>query len=146
MARTQARAGFGLKLYIGDGATPTETFNEIIEVTSITPAGGTTTDTVEVTHLNSDNATKEFIPTLHEEPELDFEANWIPGNTQHDRLETVRAAKTLCNFRIVYPGVGKRSEGAGYVTMLNRSSPLDGAMKLQGKIKRSGKWNIVADP
>ena len=144
MARTQARGGFGLQLWRGDGATPTEVFTKVEEVTDISPVGAKSLDTVEVTHMESDDGYKEYIPTLKDSAEMTVDTNWLVGNASQAGVVTDFENRTLRNFRIVLPGTGKRLEGAGFVTNLSPTAARDGAMKRTFTIKATGKWNEVA--
>lgn len=147
MARTQARSGFGLKLRRGDGGTPTETFTEIPEVTDINTVGSKTRDSVEVTHLNSDNQYKEYIGTLKDSPEITVTMNWLVGNVTQALLDAdfETSPPPIRNWQIPLPGSGKRIEGAAFISELSQVVPKDGAMVRTMKLRPSGKWSEVAD-
>jgi predicted secreted protein len=146
MARTQARSGFGLTIKRGDGGSPTEVFTAIPEVTEITPVGGKTRDSVEVTHLNSDNQYKEHIVTLKDTSEIQVTMNWLVGDATQAACDADFEAGTLRNWQIVLPGASKRLEGAAFITEFSPASPRDGAMVRTMKLRPSGKWNEVANP
>ncbi len=145
MARTQARAGFGLQLWRGDGATPTEIFTKISEVTDINPVGAKTLDTVEATHMESDDGYKEYVATLKDQSEITVEVNWLVGDASQGNMVADYEAKTLRNWRIVLNTTGKRLEGAAFVSAVSQVSPRDGKMTRTFTLRPSGKWNEVTN-
>lgn len=146
MARSQARSGFGLQLWRGDGATPTEVFTKVPEVTDVQNVGVKVLETVESTHMESDNGYKEYIPTLKDEGEMTCDVNWLIGNAVQNSLATDFENRTLRNFRLILPGAGKRLEGAAFVTNISSAVPRDGKMTRTFTLKKSGLWNEVVDP
>ena len=79
---TNAKLGAGSSLKLGDGASP-ETFTLIAEVLRTGPIGQTVPE-VDVTHLSS--TAKEYIGGLPDGEQVEFELNFIAGNTQHHAL------------------------------------------------------------
>lgn len=87
----------GVKLQRGDGATPTEAFVTIAEVTSI--SGPTqSSETIEVTSF--DSAAKEFIPALRDSGEVTFEFNFVGEDTSQAALRTDFANGKVSNYKI----------------------------------------------
>jgi len=76
MAKTKASIGhtttFGVKL------PPANAFTKVAEVTNLTPPG-MTRDTVDATHLESDDGYKEFIAGLKESGEATLTVNYVPS-------------------------------------------------------------------
>lgn len=87
----------GVKLQKGDGATPTEAFTTIAEVTSIS-GPNESADTIEVTSF--DSTAKEFIPALRDGGEVSFEFNFVGDDATQAALRTQFVNGTVGNFKI----------------------------------------------
>lgn len=144
MARTQARSGFGMIVRKGDSGSP-EAFTALPEVTDVNSVGGITIDSIEVTHLNSDNQTKEYIPGLKDHDEIQVTMNWLAGNATQNGLLTDAKARTVRNWQITVAGSGNRVEGAAFITKITPTSPKDGAMQRVMSLRPTGAWSEVAD-
>lgn len=108
MPKTLAAIGHNAKFGIKSGAT----YTNVAEVTNITPPGWTR-ETVEATHLNSDDGYKEFIAGLKEGTEATLTINFVP--TAADALLT--AFETGAgDYRIVFPSGTVGLMFAGIVT------------------------------
>lgn len=112
---TNAISSYGIALQIGDGATPTELFTEIAEVLALTPPA-ITSDTVETTP-HSGAGWKQFAPTLFELGEFTARLSYLPANSQQQSIITDMLARTLRNFKIVFPDSGSSEWAfAAYIT------------------------------
>jgi len=109
MAASNADIGYGAKF--GIGATPTY----VAEVVSITPPG-MTRDTVEVTHLESDNAYKEYIGALKDAGEASITVNYIPAVSASDALLTAFNTDGPQDFTILFPSGTLKLTFKGIVT------------------------------
>lgn len=78
---------------------------DIVEQININGPDGETEE-IEVTSLNSPGAAREFILGLIDEGRVTSEGNFLPSDTEHQYLETVRKARTLETFKIVLPDTG----------------------------------------
>lgn len=145
MAATQARSGFGAKLARGDGATPTETFTNSVEVTGVS-GGDFIQNTADATHMESPDGYVEKIPTLREIGDWTINYNFLAGNPTQDGLRADNAAGVKRNFRVIIPGAGKRFEGAAYVKSVGQDIPLDNKMTSSVVLTPTGKWVIANDP
>jgi hypothetical protein len=76
-AATGAIHGYGAQLMKGNGASPTETFEAIAAVTSITPGAMTTAD-INRTHLRSPDAHHEHMPGLRDSGAFTAQLVWLP--------------------------------------------------------------------
>jgi len=88
----------GMTIAIGNGASP-EVFTTIAEVKSIDGPGGQTAE-IDVTDLSS--TAKEFVLGLQDEGDITLDMNYIPANTQHALLRTLRGTGAENNFRITF--------------------------------------------
>ncbi len=129
----------GTILAIGDGATPTETFTTIPEITSIQGPGGSASE-IDVTDLSS--SAKEFRMGLQDEGQITLEMNWIPTNTQHKQLMTDRANQTLRNFKLTYndypSGTDTTKTFSAFVMSITESQGVDAVLKASVTLRVSG--------
>lgn len=93
---TSAVLGAQSQLKLGDGASP-EVFTLVAEVLNIGPVGSVAPE-VDVTNL--DSAAKEYIGGLPDGQQVEFEVNWLAGNTQQEALRD--AVGTTKNIQIVW--------------------------------------------
>jgi predicted secreted protein len=123
---TQALAGFGTLLQIGNGATP-ETFTTIAEVRDIS-GPELSLDTVDVTSHDSAGGWEEHVATILRSGEVTFDVNYIPTETTHDAgtgLIADMVARELRNFQLVFPDVGATTWSfAAYVTGVSPAMPV----------------------
>ena len=96
---TSAVLGSGATLQLGSGASP-QVYTTIAEVLRCGPIGSTNPE-VDVTNL--DSTAKEYIAGLADGNSLEFDVNWISGNTQQTSLRTSQAAGSTVNLRMVWP-------------------------------------------
>ena len=103
MAATSADNGYSSTFAIGDGGDPTETFTAVAEVFSIT-GPGRSRESIDATHLDSDNGYREFIPGgVIDGGEVTIELNYIPATS--DVLITALENTAAGNFRITHPNL-----------------------------------------
>ncbi|AZM54166.1 outer capsid protein Hoc [Streptomyces sp. WAC 01529] len=91
---------FGTQLQRGDGATPTEAFAPIANVTDITPPG-IERETYDVTAHDSEEAWREFIGGLKDGGEVEIEVNYDPR--EHDALASDFADSEPRSYKVVWP-------------------------------------------
>lgn len=132
---TQATIGHNSKFAMGDGGTP-EVFTDIAEVFAITPPNFTR-DTVDVTHMQSLNKWREFVPGLRDAGEVEIQVNFIPGNTTQDQVLESFQDDALNNFRITFPN-NEAWIFAGWCTGFAAEDPLDAKMVATITFKVSG--------
>lgn len=125
----------GTTLKIGDAASP-EVFTAISEVTDISGPGGSA-QVKDVTDLASTRKEKKM--GLPDEGQITFTCFFIYGNTQHELLETRRAARTLTNFQLTIPTSPVTTKNfSGYVIATPKSFPTDGDVSANITIEISG--------
>ena len=95
---SSALSSQGMTIGIGNGASP-EVFTTIAEVKGIDGPGGQTAE-IDVTDLSS--TAKEFVLGLQDEGDITLDMNYIPSNTQHALLRTLRGSGDENNFRISF--------------------------------------------
>jgi len=95
---TAAVLGKLATLQLGSGASP-QVYTSIAEVLRVGPIGSTNPE-VYVTNL--DSTAKEYIAGLADGNTVEFDMNWISGNTQQASLRTSQAAGSTVNLRMVW--------------------------------------------
>ena len=96
---TLAVLGSGATLQLGDGASP-QVYTTIAEVMRCGPIGSSNPE-VDVTNL--DSTAKEYIAGLADGNTVDFDVNWLVGNTEQTSLRTSQQAGSTINLKMVYP-------------------------------------------
>lgn len=143
MSRTQAKAGFGVKFYIGNGATPTEVFTKLAELRAFTPPD-VTLGTADATHMESDGAFGEDVATILRGGDASVVFNLVQGDATQALLRAAQASRLPVNFRAVLPGDAERFEFAAHVTSVGHATPMDGTMTLSATLKPTGTVARVA--
>lgn len=137
---TGAISGYGTLLKLGDGGSP-EAFATIAEVGDL-KGPKRKAETIEVTSHSSPGGAKEFIPTLLDNGEVTFDVNLIPTDSTHSAatgLESILAARSLRNFRMVLPNVQHTTYAfAAYVTGFEIAAPVGGKLTASLTLKISG--------
>ena len=95
---TAAVLGKGATLQLGSGASP-QVLTTIAEVLRCGPIGSTNPE-VDVTNL--DSTAKEYIAGLADGNTVDFDVNWVAGNTQQEALRTAQAAGNTVYLKMVW--------------------------------------------
>lgn len=93
---TSAVLGANSYLKLSDAASP-EVFTTIAEVLNVGPIGSVAPE-VDVTNL--DSTSKEYIGGLPDGQQVEFECNWIAGNTQQEALRD--AVGSTKHFKMVW--------------------------------------------
>lgn len=98
---TIAKISNGTLLKVGDGASP-EVYTTVPEVMRLT-GPSVRFDLLDVTSHDTVGFFREFIPGLADGEKIAASVNWRPSNTVHKNLRIDAYARTLRNFRIVFP-------------------------------------------
>ena len=135
---------FGTLFKRGNGATPTEVFTTIANVTTI---GGPerTRETIDVTAHDSPDGWMEFIGSLKNGGEVSLEINYDPTNDTHD-LDDDFDDRDPRNYQIVLlPGdEGEHTWAfAGILTQLGDEFPYDDKMTRNMTVKITGKPTLT---
>jgi predicted secreted protein len=111
------------------------TYDNVAEVTSITPAGWTQ-DAIDATHMDSTDGYREFIPGLKDATEVQISINYVPSAS--DAILAAFASATLKTYRITHPNSVTLTFTA-IVTSYQPEVPLDDKMTATATFKISGK-------
>lgn len=141
---TQAIPGYGTLLKKGDGATPTENFSTVVEVTEIN---------LPELELKTDDATshdsggwEEVIGTLLTGGEVSGKVNWRPTDPTHDETTGILSAilnRTRGNWKMVLPNSLKTFNFAGWLTKFKGLPPVGGKLEAEFTIKISGTVTVA---
>ena len=133
---TNASIGHGTLFKVGNGATPTEVFAALAEITEV---GGfnMTMDAVDATHMASSEGFREYIMGLGESGEIAVTCNFIETGDDVEDAFTDMKARSAKNYQIVFPG-GAIWQCAGYVQGIEISPPIDDKMSATFTFKMSG--------
>ncbi len=101
MSESNAIDGYGTTFEV-ETAPNSGVYYELAEVVNVTPPTSTVDD-IEVTHLQSPDRTKEYIPGLKDYSETPLTLNWIPGNDTDEFILDWEADGTRRRSRITYP-------------------------------------------
>lgn len=134
MAKSKAVSAKGTVLAIGDGATPTELFTVVADVTSIKQSGHQF-DEIDTTHMQSD--AKEFMAGMEDNGEYALELNFQNDSSQ---AAYKAAAGSIKNFQLQMPTLTtpKKLTFGALVQPLNLSADPKSVLKATAKIRVSG--------
>lgn len=138
MAETEAMIGYGSRLAIK--ATGDSDFVELAEVYDITPPSDSV-DVIDATHMQSPNATREFILGLNDPGECSFEMNFIPGSDADAKIQAVRAARERVQCQITFPN-GQTWTFSGILTGYEPAAPTDDRMTATVTFKVTGSYVV----
>lgn len=86
---------------LSGGSAGTEAFTAIAEVKGFS-GPNETAELIDVTHLQSDNARREYLSSLLDSGEISFDINFLPANANQAGLRSDLNARTRRNFQIVF--------------------------------------------
>lgn len=116
--------------------------NAIAEISSIT-GPSPKLETVDATHLNSDDKFREFIGGVLDGGEVSFEGNYYSGDAEQVGLLTDMNARTVQNWTVDFPTTtGAIWAFTGLVTAYETTAPLNDKLGFSCTIKISGKPSL----
>lgn len=132
---------FGTSLQRGDGATTTEAFLAIANVTSI-QGPQLSRETIDVTAHNSANAWMEFVGGLKDGGEVSLDVNYDPS--VHDDLVTDLDDIAPRNYKLVFPVTPVVTWSfKAILTEFSSEAPYDDKLAASLTLKVSGKPTIT---
>lgn len=135
MAASQADIGYLTKVEIREGDSPAAYF-ELAEVIAVTPPNQQVDD-VEVTHMQSPDRTREYIPGLNEPGEASIEMNWIAGSATDEFLIGLRLSGDRRDVRITWPNLTTWTF-LGHVKGYEPVTPIDDRQTVTATLKVDG--------
>lgn len=121
MPATQAKGGFGTKLYRDDGTGNFTSLGEIMDVSgpSISQV------IVDATNMASPNGWSEKIATgVKEAGDVTFQMNFLESDATQTALRQDIENNVQRNFRLVHPSTLKRISFSAFVASMGHSYPM----------------------
>lgn len=117
------------------GADATQEFVTVSEVKSL--SGPTTqSQVIDVTHMESDDNTREFLPTLIDPGEMSFVVNLKPGSVGHKALRSDQKTRVRRDWRLQFTDADLTTwEFSGYVTQFGVTAEIESALEANCTIK-----------
>ena len=131
--------GYGTKFQTGDGNSP-ETFTDLAFVTGLS-GPGLSRDSIDVSHMQSPDAWREFIAGMKDAGEVSMEMNFRPGGTAflaclaEFNLASASSTKTR---KIVWPDTSEL-EFEAFITGFEAEAPLDDKQAVSVTFKITGR-------
>lgn len=131
--------GYGAKFQTGNGSSP-ETFTDVAFVTSIS-GPGMARDSIDVSHMQSPDAWREFIAGMKDAGEVSMELNFRPGGSAflamlaEFNLASASATKTR---KIVWVDTSSL-EFEAFLTGFEPEAPMDDKQVVAVTFKVSGR-------
>jgi len=117
------------------GTDGTEAFTTVAEVKSIS-GPNTQTSIIDITHMQSDNNTREFLPTLIDPGEMSFVINFLPNSSGHQGLRTDQKNRTKRNWKLVFTDSAATTYSlAGYITGFGITAEIENALQANCTVK-----------
>jgi len=126
----------GMTLDIQNTSASPVAYQQITEVSNISGPGGSA-NVIDLTDL--DSTAKEKRMGLPDEGQLTFDINYIPTDTQHTLLRTLRASRTLTNFQLTFTDSPNSVwTFAAYITGFQVNNAVDNVTKANVTLEISG--------
>lgn len=132
---SDAKIGYGARFLTRYPDSP-DTYVEWGEVTGITPPN-LSRDSVDVSHMQSPNRHREFIPGMIDPGEVTIEFNLIPGGTTHAEILGELENVNPMSRRVVFSN-GSIFEFIAFVTNVEFEMPIDDKMMGTATFKVTG--------
>lgn len=127
----------GTLLKHGDGAS-TENFTTVPEVVKLS-GPSVKYDLLDVTSHDSAGFFREFIPGLADGDTIAAEVNWRPSNAVHIALRSDSYARTLRNFKVVFPDATTNTVAvATYISNIAPTADIGAVLKAAATLKITG--------
>lgn len=132
---------FGTQFMRGDGATPTEVFSALANVSNIS-GPGLTRNVIDVTAHDSPDAWMESVGGLKDGGEVTIDLNYDPA--AHDSLIADLSDEDPRNYKVVFPDSGATSwTFPGILTGFEVTAPIDDKLSASLTYKVAGKPTIA---
>ena len=139
---TNAAIGHGTLWKRGDGATPTEVFTTVAEVTAIS-GPGISRDTIDATHMESPDRYREFVGGLRDGGEITVTLNLnAKGSAFTNALADINA-NVPTNYEMVFAD-GSEFAVSALLSSISPDMPLDDKMVVELTYKVTGKPTFTA--
>jgi predicted secreted protein len=133
---------FGTLLQRGDGASPTENFATVAEITNVSVS--VSRDEIDGSHHQSPGGWRQFKPSL-KSAEIAFEANYLPDDPTHDAATGVLSdfdAGVIRNYRILWPETEKKWSAPVFLREFDAEAPVEDKLGLTGTFRVAGEITL----
>lgn len=142
------RLGYGVKLRMGDGGSPTEAFAEIASIRDFTVEQQS--ELVEVTSHSSGAVNgvpvRDFIAGAIDGTEITIPVIYDYNEATHGTATGLRSKQgQTVNFELVEPGSSKKESFSAVVLGISRSYPVDDVMGMDVTIKPTTVFTVATD-
>lgn len=96
---SEAITGYGSQFWLANAGGTLEKMGELIALNPGSEEWGTT----ETTHMESPGRRREYIKTLIDSGQGDFQVNWLPGNATDAAISNAHQAAGQRAFQIIVP-------------------------------------------
>jgi len=137
---TNALIGHGATFQLLDETLSPPAYVTVAEVTNISSPFAISRDSVEVTHTESTDGIREFIPGLVDYGDASIELNWVPKSTTDKRIRDLFRTKALSSAKIVFPtSPASTLTFDCFATAYSPGAPLDDKLTASATFKISGR-------
>jgi hypothetical protein len=114
--------GYGSTVRIGVGATPTWTALDLVGDLELPDEQ---VDEIEVSHMQSPNGRKQFIPGMTDSGEVSVPLNYVPGNATDVLLQSLRASREEVLIEFTIGEDGTPETYSGFLKGYSRTAPVN---------------------
>lgn len=142
---SEADIGHGVRFQRNDSGSP-PTWEDLGELLD---SGGPSMarDAIEVTHSQSPDRFREFIPGMIDGGEATLQIAYIPGSTAFASLYADILSKEVKEYRILFPDEASTAwRFQGFITAISPTQPLTESKVADVTIKITGKPNLGPTP
>lgn len=139
-----AEIGYGMQLWVAADTTATTATVKLAEITNITPPALEASE-VEVTHTDSPNAIRQFIPGLSDPGSLEVEMNWTPESATDQLIRDMMFGRETRYMEIRFTQLDPAVTfaGRGFFMTYTPGAPLDDRMTAAAAVRAAGVWDYV---
>lgn len=127
----------GVTFKIGDGGSPTETFNDVGELRDVTGLRGGGATVIDASTLASTR--REKVMGLPDEGQCSLSVWYDPADSQQTALEAARDSRALTNFQVTIPSTPVTTFAfSGFVLDFEVGAQIDGLVEGSVTIEITG--------
>lgn len=136
---THADIGHGTLFKLWDDELSPPDYRSVAEVTKITPFA-IARESVDVTHTESPDRIREFIPGLVDYGNASIEMNFVPGSDADQRMRALFETRELSRCQLSFPtSPPTLMNFFALATAYEPDAPIEGKMTASATFKISGK-------
>lgn len=141
MSSTGVKIGYGTRIRVGRGEAPTWTTLDGVGDVSFPVSEK---DEHEVTHMQSPDGTKEYIPGLRDNGEVTVPVHYVPGSDTDTLLSEIDVSGETIQLEFTAANGGAPEAYAAFCKRYSRTAAVNGPMNAEAVFRVSGR--ILPDP